>query len=247
MGAPCPSICSPWADIADICNPPDVTDETLEQQLLNASNILFHFTGRQWPGSCAETVRPCGGGSEGWCGCSGGRTCGCRRPSEIRLGGSPITSVTEVKIDGAVLDPSLYRVDDWTHLVYLPADDDERQGWPCCQDVRLPDSEENTWSVAYTYGTGPDVGGSIYAAELAGELARACAGDTECRLPKRVQTIVRQGVTLAVVDPLNLFEDGRTGLPDVDLWLGSLRYGRRKRRATVMIPGQGRRVRRVGT
>lgn len=248
MGAPCANICTAWAEPEDVCDPPEgVTDDQLALHLLVASNILFNFTGRQWPGSCRETVRPCGGGTAGWCGCSPGRTCGCKRVSELRLGGSPITMVEEVKIDGAVLDPNRYRVDDHGYLVYVPADDDTRQGWPCCQDMRKPDTDDDTWSVTYRYGTGPDAGGTMAAAALAKELALACMPGQPCRLPKRVTSITRQGVSLAVIDPLDLFEKGRTGLAEVDLWLGSIKAGRKTRRASVHVPGKSRRVRRWGT
>jgi hypothetical protein len=57
-----------------------------------------------------------------------------------------------------------------------------------------------------------------------------------CRLPKRVQTVTRQNVTLAVLDPLTLFKDGMTGLAEVDLWVAADARGDATRPAAVLDP-----------
>ena len=51
-------------------------------------------------------------------------------------------------------------------------------------------------------------------------------------------SITRQGISLAVLDPLTLFVDGLTGLPEVDLWVQSVRLGRARRSASLMVPGR---------
>lgn len=271
MAVPDSGICTPWAAEADVCSPcDDYTFDTgvLVDMLDVASEVLFNLTGRQWPGICCETVRPCGVRSAsatpyrdrarnqlaGWCGCNQPRACACRRLPELRLPNYPVVEVTEVKIDGAVLPTDEYRVDDWRYLVRLPDPDDERPGWPCCQDLALADTEADTWSVTYTYGADPPAGGVHAAARLGCELALACNPEAvaagQCRLPMNVSSVVRQGVSMefgVVLDPTALFTDGRTGLPEVDLWVASVNHGRRQRRGTVMIPGRGRSVRRAGT
>lgn len=266
MGAPCQGTCTPWATVADVSSPCDdyeFDEALLEDALQVASDVLFDLTGRAWAGSCTEVVRPCsryratghaGGWHDGrtwagWCGCARRRSCGCSRLSEIRLGGYPITGITAVKVDGDTLDPSLHRVDDHRWLVRLPDPDGTNPGWPCCQDLALPDTDEGTFSVEYVYGVEPPRGGVRAAASLGCQLALAWSPETvgQCRLPKRVTTIARQGVTLAVLDPLTLFRDGLTGLSDVDLWVASVWMGRKRRRSTVVVPGQGRAVRRAGT
>lgn len=255
--------CSPWAAPADVCAP--CSDEGFDVGVLTtslqvASDILFDLTRRRWPGVCTDVVRPCGYrtrsrwgvGGVGWCGCNSSSTCGCRRLSEIRLPGHPVVEVTSVKIDGVVVAPARYRIDNNRWLVYLPESDEaERRGWPCCQRLDLADTEDDTWSIAYSFGTLPPPGGNRAAASLGCQLALACSPATvgQCALPKRVTSIVRQGVTMAVVDPLTLFKDGLTGLADVDLWVAAVNRGAATRPATVWSPnGHGATIHRhVGT
>lgn len=256
------STCAPWATIADVCAPCDEYDfdpALLELGLQIASDHLYNATRQRWPGICTDTIRPCGLGSStrwsnpsyrqsnahlfGWCGCHSARSCGCRGLSEIRLPRFPVVSVDEVKIDGAVVDPALYRPDGrW--LVWVG---DEPRSWPCCQRLDLEDTEEETYSISYTYGTDPPPGGVNAAAILGCQIALACQGASACRLPKRVQTITRQGVTMTILDPLTLFADGLTGIPEVDMWVSGTLLGDRRRRARVRVPGQTPNVRRTGT
>lgn len=265
--------CSPWATTADVCSPCDdyaFDPVVLEDCLQVASDVLFELTSRRWPGVCAEVVRPnaqyrahdgprywghlvgrIGASSSpwGWCSCNRPREWGCSSLSEVLLGASPVLSITEVLVDGVVVAPGEYRVDDHRYLVGLERADGTRRRWPCCQNMALPDTEEGTWSVAYTYGLEPPLGGVRAAAALGCQLALACQPETvgKCRLPKRITSITRQGVTVAVLDPLTLFADGLTGLAEVDLWVQSTRLGVARRRATVLVPGQARDVRRPGT
>lgn len=255
----------PWATVADVCAPCndyDFDEYLLEQCIQFASEVLYNFTGRRWPGEQIDTIRPCGiksrqtwgrdiyGADAGWCGCSSSRDCGCHHLSEIRLPGYPVVGVDYVKIDGEIIDSSQYRLDDHRWLVRLNDGDDVPASWPCCQRIDLPDSEPDTFTVSYTFGAGPDQGGVMAAAALACQLALACGGgsdaDKKCRLPRRVTSIARQGVTIAVLDPLTLFKEGQTGLAEVDMWIASKIVGAKTRRATVMRIGQGRSVRRAG-
>lgn len=259
--------CSPWAEMSDVCAPCNSYDfdpSVLEPALQVASDVLYNFTGRRWPGECSETLRPCGYGTpmhalhqdpvtgyiaRGWCGCRDSRSCGCQRLSEVKLPGYPVTGITNVKIDGQIISSDRYRIDDRRWLVYLPESNTaERRGWPCCQRLDLPDSEQDTWSITYTYGIAPPLGGIRAAATLACQLALACDASTasQCLLPKRVTSITRQGVTLAILDPLTLFKDGLTGLADVDMWVQSILRGDKTRRATVHVPGRSQRHRRAG-
>lgn len=260
--------CSPWAEAGDVgppCNDYGFDEALLDDALQFASDVLFNLTGRRWPGECVDTLRPCGYGTgrttaprqswsgQGyagahWCGCNDSRACGCRRPSEVKLPGYPVRSIQQVKIDGAVVPSARYRVDDHRWLVYLPADGEQRRGWPCCQRLDLADTEDDTWSITYTYGMAPPVGGQLAAASLACQVAlsRDPAQSTACRLPKRVTAITRQGVSLAVLDPLTLFADGLTGLAEVDMWVQSVLLGDKRRRATVHVPGASPRHRRTG-
>lgn len=250
--------CAPWADVADACAPCNEYDfdpALLEDGIAAASEVLWNLTGRRWSGICTDTVRPtacgCTAYAGRWWGGSG-CGCGCGGVSEIILPGYPVVDVTEVLIDGEVVAEARYRVDDRQRLVYQPEldGDGERRGWPCCQRLSRAAGEEGTWSVEYVHGQEPPLGGVRAAAALGCQLALSCLpADDElgkkCRLPKRVTSITRQGVTLAIIDPLTLFADGLTGLPEVDLWVQSVIKGDQRRRGRVFVPGRGGRARRT--
>jgi hypothetical protein len=158
-----------------------------------------------------------------------------------------LTAIDEVKIDGVVLDPSLYRIDDYRYLVKLPDAEGNYDPFPCCQNIRLADTEADTFAVTFTYGTPPPTPGVLAAAQLACELALACSPETigKCRLPQRVTSIARQGITMAVLDPFDFLSDGKTGLYLVDLFLRTYNPNRLRRRAAVLSPDVGRKVRRI--
>ena len=203
-----------------------------------AVSVLWALSGRQF-GICPVIARPCPTpcygtaysdliGGPGWfplwdganwrnvrCGCTG--KCEATGPTVIHLGstkGLPIREVTEVRIAGEVVDPSLYSLEG--DLLY-------RRGgaqWPN-QDLTLPLDEPGTWSVEYMQGTPPPAGTGTLVALLAKEFLDACGGG-KCRLPRRVQTVSRQGVTYNMIDPTDIYRDGLTGLPEVDIWIASV-------------------------
>ena len=203
-----------------------------------AVSVLWALSGRQF-GICPVIARPCPTpcygtaysdliGGPGWfplwdganwrnvrCGCTG--KCEATGPTVIHLGstkGLPIREVTEVRIAGEVVDPSLYSLEG--DLLY-------RRGgaqWPN-QDLTLPLDEPGTWSVSYTQGNPPPAGTATLVALLAKEFLDACGGG-KCRLPRRVQTVSRQGVTYNMIDPTDIYRDGLTGLPEVDIWIASV-------------------------
>lgn len=239
--------CTPWAEIGDLCSPCDdySTDAAIMSDALQvASDILFELTGRRWSGECEETVRPqqcpterclwasAEPSSVGWA-----RRWGCHSTRSVRLPSYPVVAISEVLLDGDVVSASDYRLDERRLLVSV----DEDVRWPCCQNVNDPTTEDDTFSVTYTYGYDPPLGGVKAAATLACQLYLACNPEEaggECRLPQRVQTITREGITMAVLDPFTVFTDGMTGLAEVDLWINSVRYGAKNRRAKVFVPGR---------
>lgn len=148
--------------------------------------------------------------------------CSCTRVEQILLPG-PVTSITQVKVDGVVLPATSYRLDDWRKLLRIDGDI-----WPICNDLNLADTEIGTWSVTLVYGEPVPTMGGMAVGELAHQIILACLGDECCTLPYRVQQLARQGVTLTFPDIADLMDANRIGLQFCDLFLDAANpYGLR--------------------
>ena len=248
--------CSAWTTSLAIAQcTGEVNSNVFDDPIHAASELLYELSGRLFSGICQRTVRPCGnvvdcgfqilsrGHIVGWSGTNWGgdaRPCGCRALDRVLLSGYPVREVTEVKIDGVVVDPTTYRLDEhrWLTRVRDPLEPDQVLLWPSCQHLDLDDDEEGTFSVTYTYGQSPPMLGVLAATHLAHEMYRACSGG-ECALPTGVTRINRQGI---VIERLAFatwaFRDGRwsTGIPLVDAFLSGYNPTGRTRRPTVWSP-----------
>lgn len=238
--------CSPWATSADAVGPCasyDFDPAIMDAAMQMASDVLYLLTRRRWPGECSDTVRP-----PSMCGCGGGYDrCACGGVSEYMLPGYPVIGVDQVIVDGVIIPPERYRVDNAMMLVYLPdldAPGEPISGWPRYQRADWPTTEQGTWQVSYTYGGAPPAIGRTAAALLGCEYALGMTGDDRCSLPSGTIQATRQNLTIAVLDPSTVFPEARTGLPLVDLWLESLRYDDEHRPASVWVPGRSKGARR---
>ena len=224
-----------------------------------AVEVLWALSGRRF-GLCPVTVRPCHPGcvafddharsGAGWwsssgslivpgCGCAGD-SCSCTRLYEVALPG-PVHDVSRVSIDGVVIDAASYLVYDHRWLVRV------RDGvWPRCQDLRVADDAVGAFTVTYRRGVPVPAGGQWAAGQYTCEVAKACTGDATCRLPRRVASVVRQGVQTTFVDPAQLARDGMTGLPEVDAWLRAVNPYRLPRDTVVWSPDLPQQRRRTG-
>jgi hypothetical protein len=97
--------------------------------------------------------------------------------------------------------------------------------------------------VTLRHGLPWPVDGRVAISTLACELALACSNDSACRLPKRVQSITRQGMTMVVLDPLQFLDQGKFGVPEVDYFVNGVNPGRNRQRARVLSPDVPRSVR----
>jgi len=208
------------------CGCPDGPATVIASAITTASDILYRLSGRQWPGLCSETVRPCHIART--CGCASFRECACVGADVIILPRSRVTDVTQVLVDGAVFTDFLLYAPNW-----LARTDDEP--WPCCQDLALATTEDGTWSITYDYGAEPPEGGKLAARVLTAELVKACGSDKTCRIPTGAVSLTRRGVTY----DMSAME-GRTGLPEVDMWLDSVNPKKRRRTAQVMAADDAR-------
>lgn len=243
--------CSVWP-VDEACSygiPVDPEDRTPVQvhAMAVATEILWRLTAGIY-GTCPVTVRPCGRkcGSfdfypmqtlQGvWinvtCGCEES-VCGCCYVCEIALEG-PVASVTEVIVDGVVVDSESYRIDNGNMLVRT----DIAEGgecWPQCQDLGLPTTEEGTFGITYEKGLPVPSGGQRAVAALAAEIVESCEGGP-CRLPSRVQEVTRQGVQIQLINDVDFLRSGLTGLPEVDLWLAAVNPTGQRQRSRFWSP-----------
>jgi hypothetical protein len=141
-----------------------------------------------------------------------------------------VETVTLVQIGGATLDPSAYRVDNHRWLVRT-----DGSCWPECSEMDT-DTGDNLFTVTYARGLTPPAPLLDAAATLACEFAKACTNETGCRLPSRVQTLARQGVTTSFVDVDTLLDKGLTGITEVDMVIRAYNPRSLDRRMRVASP-----------
>jgi hypothetical protein len=207
-----------------------------------ASDVLYALTGRHL-GACTLTIRPCrqscfGGSwpyagywwemgvyprpvfySGVWynitCGGCGSGGCSCSVVEEALMP-APVANVSQVLIDGVILSPSAYRVDDSRLLVRT-----DGGKWPTCNDLTKDTTQVGTWSVTLSVGETVSTLGRMALGELATEFTKLLACNEECMLPRPVQQLVRQGVTMNFLDPNAVFTSGRLGLYLCDLFIST--------------------------
>lgn len=225
-----------------------------------ATEILDALTGRQFA-QCPVKLRPCGrrcglwggylvfpvgepamsGVGNPWmipytdaagvwrnCGCAG--FCRCRATCEAYLPYG-VASIETVMVDGVILDPSSYRLDEGRILVRT-----DGECWPECQDMDKADTEEGTWSVVVRPGSPLPASAAIAAGKLACEFAKACSGSADCALPQELVSLSRNGVEVQVADPQLLLDAGLTGVHEADLFIRAYNPYRLRSRPVVLSP-----------
>lgn len=201
-----------------------------------AAMQMWAATGRRY-GLCTITVQPCrprpdlplyqvypvlwdgwgtGGGivapyiNEGgqWAnGCWGG--CRCVARCEVPLEGPTTTAaVGDILVDGVLVPTDAYQIQNGNLLVRI-----DGQCWPTCNDY----SKQDPATFVVTYGRGEPIPPAVQGAFeiLACEYAKACTGG-KCRLPRRLQSLTRQGVDLQVVPTHDYWDRMMTNITEVD-------------------------------
>lgn len=245
MATPVPPGPCDWPIITACCDQWDTFPAEVQDNATSwATQILDAATGRRFS-QCPVNYRPCGpkcqtsfgyltwpvgspqsvGGGMPWmtpfidagvwrnCGCAGG--CSCRASHEVPFPG-PVAAVTEVRVDGVVLDEDAYRLDVYRGIPVLVRIDGEP--WPECQDMDADADEVGAFVIVYQPGELLPLAGQLAAGELACEFAKSCVG-AECALPQALSSLSRNGVEVTVADPETILDAGRTGLSNVDLWI----------------------------
>lgn len=275
MGCPAPGPCSGWLPLdlstcvvtgggGPCVGGEPITQDQIDSASLAAAQLLWALTGRQF-GTCSVTIRPCrkacnpcpdlpafdvnvGPGGVGpalidglWynlppCACQD--SCSCSTVCAVPLP-FPACEVTEVVVDGVSITGG-YRIDNFNSLVR-----EDGGCWPACQDLSLPATEEGTWAITLSYGREVPELVLRATAEIAGELLKSCVG-APCKLPQRLNSITRQGVTVSFIDPQEFLRNGRTGFYLADLAIQAYNPRGLQRRPAVWSPDVSRWTRTTG-
>jgi hypothetical protein len=252
-GQPAPQsqeLCSAWATPDDVPETyrGNVSDAQWIMWLMFASETMFRLSGQQWSGGgCTYTAELRGAppepGSGAW---PYYRTWGLSPSGPAYwwwnsfLGfawfpqfAGPVSSVYAIKLPH----------DEITEVTAVLINGEPFSSWQLVRGSWLERTDGDRWGkstdttlVTYGYGVAAPAGGVNAVVQLAVEIMKWQTQDNSCRLPKRVTSITRQGVSLAVIDPMRFLDKGRTGVYEIDLWLAAVNPQGRQRRGRVWSP-----------
>lgn len=136
----------------------------------------------------------------------------CQNSTEIRLP-APVHAVNQVKVDGAVLATNTYRLDNNRILRRI-----DGKTWPTYNNLLSDDTVVGSWSIQAQYGeTIPDEAPYAVGA-LACQIIKGMHGE-DCGIPSTVTNLARQGVTISMPNPNELFKGGLTGVFVADMFI----------------------------
>ena len=212
--------CSRLAEVTDFtaaeCKCGTLTADEVEVLLDDASDLLYYLSGGAIYGLCTATVRPCRV-------CMCGTCFACCSVDMIPLRG-PVVEVTQVKIDGDVLDPSEYRLTPRGLLYRVSTSDTRPPSWPSSQALWKPDTEEGTFSITHTHGLEPPY--PTWVVNAAVELACDQANfqvNGKGRLPTDTVGVVYQG--LSIQRRASAINDNIEAFPALGRFMGAVGGG----------------------
>ena len=102
-------------------------------------------------------------------------------------------------------------------------------------------------TVDYSYGMMPPRAGVLAATTLANELLILMGEGSDmsqCRIPERVRSVSREGISFDMIDPQEFMDDGRTGIWEIDLFIRTANPSRAKKQPRLLSASDPRRYRR---
>ena len=150
---------------------------------------------------------------------------------EMRLRHGPVHQVFSLKADGVEIPRDSYSLRNNSYLVKKG-----RNGyWDFCST--------HEFEVTYEYGANPPIAGIEAAIDLGNEMILAFDGSDLCKLPQRITSMTRQGISINVADPEEYFADGRVGIYSVDMFIKAYNPSKAKKKSKVFVPGAPRQER----
>lgn len=227
MTAPLQNVCTPWVDESALACAVGMDPDVVAEAIAVASELCFTYSGSKFAGSCSETAII---ERERW------EQSRCD-PWEVTLGAYPVTSITEVREAGVVLDAARYRINNWRTLERLgDTADGPRLSWDLTDGLEID----------FFYGIMPPADGVRAAKDMACELIKAWTDpEAECQVSEQITSLSRQGVSMdmLVLRPEE-YRDGFIGIKSVDRFISARNPGRTRRSAGILNPDLRRRHRR---
>lgn len=217
------------------------TSLTVLDAIADASTVLYYLTGKQFAGTCTTTVRP---------GClKGGCFCGCS-PRQVGLGVWPITDLISVRYGGVEYTgadvEAAFHVNDYAYIAFNDGTQ-FRSGNQWAVGGSTEDNETDGFVFEVTVEHGLQIPPLLKRAAraLACQFVVACAGMGPCKLPVRVTSVVRAGLSMDIASVSDMLKDGKTGLYEVDLAIQVFNPSRLQSPSFIWHPGisnPGRRI-----
>lgn len=220
--------CETWPIIWPKNVVPDLDQALLDAAIAAAESLIWSRTGRRL-GVCTVTEEYWTSG-DGCCfpvpGRRGYPTMRGSLTRGLRLHWQPVQEVTQLKLAGAVVASSQYRLAQGA--VYLTDG-----SWPSSTAAAPGIEVAYSWGIPVN-GTGIEMAVALAMGEAAFEYLQPSLGG-QCRLPSNVSSITRQNVTVNFTAAADI-PKGLTGLPLVDALINTVNPNRLMERSKVFIP-----------
>lgn len=144
----------------------------------------------------------------------------------LRLRHTPVRKIIEIRKGGEVVDPASYSLRNNAYLV-------RANGTPWVIDT-------TDMIITYKHGIRIPAAGKAAAIRFANELIHAQLDDGLCSLPERLQSVSRQGMSFAILDPQDFIQQGRIGIPAIDYFINAANPSKAKMKARVFSVDQPR-------
>ena len=156
-------------------------------------------------------------------------------PKRLYLRGTPAHEVFSVHYGKTPLDTSEYIL---FNKRFLKLSNGAIWNYAC---------DQRGITVEYSYGMLPPQAGILAATTLANELLILMGEGSDmnqCRIPERVRSVSREGISFDMIDPQEFMDDGRTGIWEIDLFIRTANPSRAKKQPRLLSASDPRRYRR---
>lgn len=233
---------TPWITAAETAFPESPYAQTAVEY---ATFVLYKLTAEKYPGISRTTesyVAESRGSSHADPVSTGalhniqriGVPTSIQYPQRLYLRGTPAHEVFSVHYGETLLDDSEYIL---FNKRFLKLSNGAIWNYAC---------DQRGITVDYSYGMLPPQAGILAATTLANELLILMGEGSDmnqCRIPERVRSVSREGISFDMIDPQEFMDDGRTGIWEIDLFIRTANPSRAKKQPRLLSASDPRRYR----